>query len=642
MSINPEYVERDGLRRECLTILLAMVVALAVSSPPAFSADDDPPDDSDFQVVEVDLSGRLFKQVLPFDVPFQIQGTVPKTTQRVEARFIRHDGFFRVEPGKNAGDPPTCHQPEKKRDRRRANPEGEELEFDCAWIPKEAKDTPGFLWKNTLPPAAGDTVTFRIALPPLEAKSYYVFKFDVVGKLSDPAIEAFLRRGRAVLEETLATTSLDAFRDASQPSSCAEARDGTLEKQRCRLHQALSQATGDDLDLDQDSLFNLATPWTQLEWADMDDYLETTGDYITARKRIDNNVKSRARSVPDFQARLDEIRGNAALAKLLRSFEATAAATGQTTPEVDLLKLMLDSHQEALAIARYDGPSAQLVAQGQDPASEPPRPRLGTTDAPAVATAFAARYQQTRERLQELQDWLAPLIRGASFHLVQKRIDDGQLTQQDVDDPQTGLEALLTVIDLARRTAGRLENNSRQVASNLGKKKDALDRLVATLEVEAAAIDVIIYGNTLGSFKTQQRRYISADFGFAFAADLDKTIPYVGTNIYFRPVNKNAPLSQRGGFGRRFALNLGLTVSSIADSSPETRKDLFGSNSLLIGAGWRLTDSLRIGGGAILFEGDDPNPLIEDFSLTTSYYVSISFDWDVLSFFRNFGTLFGG
>jgi len=107
--------------------------------------------------------------------------------------------------------------------------------------------------------------------------------------------------------------------------------------------------------------------------------------------------------------------------------------------------------------------------------------------------------------------------------------------------------------------------------------------------------------------------------------------------------------SRRGGFLRRFAFTLGVTVNSIADggsggdmgSARGTRKNLFMGNSLLLGAGFRLTDSVRLGAGAILFKKLDPNPLIDDETLTTSYYVNLSFDWDVLGFFKKFGPFFG-
>jgi hypothetical protein len=113
----------------------------------------------------------------------------------------------------------------------------------------------------------------------------------------------------------------------------------------------------------------------------------------------------------------------------------------------------------------------------------------------------------------------------------------------------------------------------------------------------------------------------------------------MGTNIYFRPVNRNAPLRSLGSFrqtfSRRFSLTLGLTLSSIADdtSAGGTQNDLFGNQSLMLGAGLRITDAMRLGTGAIVFKEDDPSPLIAEEKLNVSYYLSLSFDIDVVSLF---------
>ena len=41
-----------------------------------------------------------------------------------------------------------------------------------------------------------------------------------------------------------------------------------------------------------------------------------------------------------------------------------------------------------------------------------------------------------------------------------------------------------------------------------------------------------------------------------------------------------------------------------------------------------------------VFEEKDPNPLVSRDSLTFSPYLSQSFDWDILEFFRGFSGLF--
>jgi hypothetical protein len=114
-------------------------------------------------------------------------------------------------------------------------------------------------------------------------------------------------------------------------------------------------------------------------------------------------------------------------------------------------------------------------------------------------------------------------------------------------------------------------------------------------------------------------------------------VPYAGTNIYLRPVNPDVPLSQKDGFSRRFSFTLGYTLQGIADTNERTRKDLFGGGSLVVGAGLRLTESLRVAGGALLFIKKNPNPLITGETVAATPYVSFSFDWQIAKTFAVIG-----
>jgi len=119
---------------------------------------------------------------------------------------------------------------------------------------------------------------------------------------------------------------------------------------------------------------------------------------------------------------------------------------------------------------------------------------------------------------------------------------------------------------------------------------------------------------------------------------LETAVPYVGSNIYFRPVNRDAPLRSRGGFLRRFSVNLGVSTNSVARSGRRT--DLFGSQSVIAGAGYRLTDIFRVGAGAVVFRAEDPNPLLSRKRLAVSPYAALSFDFSLAKTFKGIGNLF--
>jgi len=130
--------------------------------------------------------------------------------------------------------------------------------------------------------------------------------------------------------------------------------------------------------------------------------------------------------------------------------------------------------------------------------------------------------------------------------------------------------------------------------------------------------------------RTEQKTYVSVDAGILFAGDIGIGALYVGSNLYFRPVNKDAPLTAISSLGRRLALTVGVTISSVADENNRTRSDLFWHQSVVLGAGYRLTSSVRAGGGVLLFRESDPNPLVSRKSAATTWYTSFSFDLDLL------------
>jgi hypothetical protein len=197
----------------------------------------------------------------------------------------------------------------------------------------------------------------------------------------------------------------------------------------------------------------------------------------------------------------------------------------------------------------------------------------------------------------------------------------------------------------ANNLAFALSGLAQDLQTALVERSTALNALAEAVRAEAARIEVVD-GSTTGNFATRQSNYISADAGLLFAPQLSKGLSYVGMNFYFRPVNKNADLRQFGSFSRRFAMTLGLTVQSVADGGDgtlQTRKDLFGSQSLLLGAGLRVTNSFRVAAGAVIFQKKDRNPLISKYSEAATYYFSLSFDLNVARAFQGgFSNLFGG
>ena len=114
------------------------------------------------------------------------------------------------------------------------------------------------------------------------------------------------------------------------------------------------------------------------------------------------------------------------------------------------------------------------------------------------------------------------------------------------------------------------------------------------------------------SFSTVRTNYTSMDAGLLYGFLLNEALPYVGANFYFRPVNKDAPLSRYGSIGRRFALTAGVTLKSVAKAG--VRDDAFFKGALVVGAGVRVSPSIRLAGGILFFRQFDQNPVKADTS----------------------------
>jgi hypothetical protein len=69
-----------------------------------------------------------------------------------------------------------------------------------------------------------------------------------------------------------------------------------------------------------------------------------------------------------------------------------------------------------------------------------------------------------------------------------------------------------------------------------------------------------------------------------------------------------------------------------------TLTGVLGNRPLLLGAGLRLNDLVRVTGGTVLFRVKSPNPLITDQDLDYAWYMALSIDWDLRGMFAQLGS----
>lgn len=170
--------------------------------------------------------------------------------------------------------------------------------------------------------------------------------------------------------------------------------------------------------------------------------------------------------------------------------------------------------------------------------------------------------------------------------------------------------------------------------------RTATQQMLELVALESLQVTVAFASSVLTA-DMNRNAYVSLDAGIAYPWRLANMVFYAGTNIYFRPINKEAPLRYKGTFLHRFALTIGVTTTVKDDSrraidlraTPDNKNT---TNSLLLGGGIRVTPSIRVGAGALVFKERDPNPLIDQTSLTATPYVSFTADVNVAAVFKSF------
>jgi hypothetical protein len=203
--------------------------------------------------------------------------------------------------------------------------------------------------------------------------------------------------------------------------------------------------------------------------------------------------------------------------------------------------------------------------------------------------------------------------------------------------PDAGRDDLIAVVEGIQNSADDLGEKK----VNLLETQQAINRRHARMVLHAAHLETLIpttwfsLVTTDGNFATRRTWYQSADMGLAVGVSINEILPYVGTNLYFRPVNTEAP---PGKFLTRFSGLIGFTWTDNI-LKPGERASLYGTSvSLVLGAGLRLTEVLKVSGGVLTFKGIDPNPTVVKTRIEVAPFVSISGDFDVA---KLLGGLFG-
>ena len=118
-------------------------------------------------------------------------------------------------------------------------------------------------------------------------------------------------------------------------------------------------------------------------------------------------------------------------------------------------------------------------------------------------------------------------------------------------------------------------------------------------------------------------------------------VPYAGINYSFRSFDSTVPfhyLRKRLSPFDRLAIHAGLTLNSLAKDG--YRSNLFGSNNLILGAGYKFSHVVSVTAGGLLFNKLSPNPLIDDKNLSVVPYFGLSINLKIKDAFGDIAKIF--
>ncbi|MDB5035005.1 MAG: hypothetical protein JWQ98_2246 [Chlorobi bacterium] len=438
-----------------------------------------------------------------------------------------------------------------------------------------------------------------VMMPPLDPQHYYAFRFTMIVQPSDRQIATFQARVRQILSFYL-----------------AQIRILLTEPDVLLLRTALNQeilgllATGQKV---SDPMFDPAISYAQFqtEW----------GAPITA---ILNAQASHAlfetQNMPKdsvaFKKNIDNIAASNELKTLISRATTLRASDGAMAKQYD-------TSGRGLEIADLNSTRRELLASGRESfatITDVPMP-----DELAVIRKRQAVYREYDYRLTLLRsflDFTASKYPNLVSATEQAAVDALRDPAGDIVGAQTAIKYLIADLD--------------QLHDAIIARNNALDALVARARY-AGVVNQAFQSSTIGTYDLFRNWYVGTDVGFVWAPAIGSMLPYIGTNIYLQPINKDASLTQRGSLGYRFAFTVGATIGRVRDLPSANTSFLF-DRALMLGAGFRLTQSIRIGGGVLLFREQNKSPLISGTMVSATPYTAMSLDINLNDF--SFRTLF--
>jgi hypothetical protein len=147
---------------------------------------------------------------------------------------------------------------------------------------------------------------------------------------------------------------------------------------------------------------------------------------------------------------------------------------------------------------------------------------------------------------------------------------------------------------------------------------------------------VIFFGGDsyIYSMSTRTNIRITSDVGVVNYGIINGTwnasriVPYFGIQVNFKYIQHDIPFSDQKNSGplslKRFSAFLGITTFSIKEAGKID--NLFGSNTALVGLGYKITPAFRCVAGAMGMKIINPNPIVTSVRFGSLFFAGFSFD----------------
>jgi hypothetical protein len=516
-----------------------------------------------WQTFEVNLGSGAIPGPLPFDEPFFLSGPAPENLLQVRlwalrTRLLKPGDCSRVTPASTATETSTPAA----------------AKVGTARIPMVLTSS----WSR----AGLDSITrFELQAGPLSPNRDYTFCLHLLRRPTAADSVAFGAR---------ATRNLTAALEAMATGAVTSAE--TLDSLQAALIRALPAADSIEF-LGSETIFRAPTNESSAAKADrLKRLLVLEGDYLRISLLRKAAEASEAAQVLRAGQALSTLFHNPTLWRLVGTYE-TSVPSG-----LDRTRLRVAAYLAA-RLSQFDANDADLIAEGLFPLDGSPAPGR-SRNVPAASKSELRTYLDSLSQTQSLLRDIAAL---AALAKGSHRADTaGGPSREELDRLTADLSVAVTEI------SGEMQDLV-LITERLDERAAAVQQLVTSVRTLDFA-RIALRSTTSDTYKARANWYIGLDAGILGARDVRKLVPYFGANLYFRPVNKNAPLGRCFCFLRRASLTLGVTAASVAEK--DRIEDTFSNHSILTGVGFRLTDYWRISGGLLVvrtYDADKPGEL---------------------------------